>query len=77
MKKTIKLAVVAALALGATSAFATNGSDMIATGAKATGMGGVGIGVRYCLFCHERLRSGLGKNKCTSFRGLAPSINRL
>ena len=47
MKKTIKLAVVAALALGATSAFATNGSDMIATGAKATGMGGVGIGVSH------------------------------
>ncbi|MBU0720699.1 outer membrane protein transport protein [bacterium] len=47
MKKTIKLAVVAALALGATSAFATNGSNMIATGAKATGMGGVGIGVSH------------------------------
>lgn len=29
MKKTIKLAVVAALALGATSAFATNGDIMI------------------------------------------------
>ncbi len=43
MKKTIKLAVVAALALGATSAFATNGSNMISTGAKAAGMGGVGI----------------------------------
>ncbi|MFA6196699.1 MAG: outer membrane protein transport protein [Sulfurimonas sp.] len=47
MKKTIKLAVVAALALGATSAFATNGSNMIATGAKATGMGGVGIGMSH------------------------------
>jgi len=44
MKKTIKLALVAALALGATSAFATNGSVMISTGAKATGMAGVGIG---------------------------------
>ena len=47
MKRTIKLAVVAALALGATSAFATNGSDMIATGAKATGMAGVGIGMSH------------------------------
>jgi long-chain fatty acid transport protein len=47
MKKTIKLAVVAALALGATSAFATNGSTMIATGAKATGMAGVGIGMSH------------------------------
>lgn len=45
MKKTIKLAVVAALALGTTSAFATNGSNMIATGAKARGMGGTDIGV--------------------------------
>ena len=47
MKKTIKLAVVAALALGTTSAFATNGSNMMATGAKATGMGGVGISVSH------------------------------
>jgi long-chain fatty acid transport protein len=47
MKKTIKLAMVAALALGATSVFATNGSDMIATGAKATGMAGVGIGMSH------------------------------
>ena len=45
MKKTIKLAVVAALALGATSAFATNGSALIGMGAKARGMGGVGIGM--------------------------------
>jgi len=44
MKKTIKLALVAALALGATSAFATNGSVMIGTGTKALGMAGVGIG---------------------------------
>ena len=43
MKTTIKLAVVAALALGATSAFATNGSVMIGVGAKSRGMGGVGI----------------------------------
>ena len=45
MKRTIKLAVVAALALGATSAFATNGSVMIGMGAKTRGMGGTGIGV--------------------------------
>jgi long-chain fatty acid transport protein len=47
MKKTIKLAVVAALALGATSAFATNGSNLIGLGAKARGMGGVGIGMSH------------------------------
>jgi len=47
MKKTIKLAVVAALALGATSAFATNGSNLIGYGAKARGMGGVGIGMSH------------------------------
>ncbi len=47
MKKTIKLAVVAALALGATSAFATNGSNMMALGAKSTGMGGTGIGIAH------------------------------
>ena len=45
MKKTIKLAVVAALALGATSAFATNGSTMIGMGAKTRGMAGIGIGM--------------------------------
>ncbi|MDQ1264067.1 MAG: long-chain fatty acid transport protein [Campylobacterota bacterium] len=45
MKRTIKLAVVAALALGATSAFATNGATMIAVGAKSFGMGGTGVGV--------------------------------
>ena len=43
MKKTIKLAVVAALALGATSAFATNGTNMIGYGAKSRAMGGTGI----------------------------------
>lgn len=47
MKRTIKLAVVAALALGATSAFATNGDAMIGVGAKAVGMGGVGIGMSH------------------------------
>jgi len=43
MTKSIKLALVAAMAMGATSAFATNGDNLIATGAKARGMGGVGI----------------------------------
>jgi len=43
MKKTIKLAVVAALALGTTSVFATNGDLMIGQGAKARSMGGTGI----------------------------------
>ena len=47
MKKTIKLALVAAMALGTTSAFATNGANMIAYGAKSTGMGGTGIGVSH------------------------------
>jgi long-chain fatty acid transport protein len=47
MKKTIKLAVVAALALGATSAFATNGSALIGLGAKSRGMGGATIGVSH------------------------------
>lgn len=47
MKKTIKLAVIAALALGTTSAFATNGSTMIGMGAKANGMAGTGIGMSH------------------------------
>ena len=47
MKKSIKLAVVAALALGATSAFATNGSALIGAGAKARGMGGTDIGISH------------------------------
>ncbi|WP_304546016.1 hypothetical protein [Sulfurimonas microaerophilic] len=47
MKKTIKLAVVAALALGATSAFATNGSTLIGMGAKSRGMAGTGIGMTH------------------------------
>jgi long-chain fatty acid transport protein len=47
MKKTIKLAVVAALALGTTSAFATNGSTLIGQGAKARGMAGTGIGMSH------------------------------
>jgi len=45
MNKTIRLAFAAVVALGATSAFATNGSTMIGVGAKALGMGGAGIGV--------------------------------
>ena len=45
MKKTIKLAVVAALALGTTSAFATNGSALIGLGAKSRGMAGTAIGI--------------------------------
>lgn len=40
MKRSIKLAVAAAVALTSTSAFATNGDNLIATGAKALGMGG-------------------------------------
>ena len=47
MKKTIKLAVVAALALGTTSAFATNGSNLIGLGAKARAMGGATIGMSH------------------------------
>lgn len=47
MKKTIKLAVVAALALGATSAFATNGDNLIGLGAKTRGMAGTGIGMSH------------------------------
>lgn len=41
MRKKIKLAVVAALALGTTSAFSTNGSILIGTGVKARAMGGM------------------------------------
>jgi long-chain fatty acid transport protein len=47
MKRTIKLAVVAALALGATSAFATNGSALIGMGAKSRGMAGTSIGISH------------------------------
>lgn len=47
MKRSIKLAVAAAMALSATSAFATNGDTMIGVGAKAVGMGGVGIGMSH------------------------------
>jgi len=47
MKNKIKLALVAVLAISATSAFATNGSVMIGTGAKALGMAGTGIGMSH------------------------------
>lgn len=47
MKRSIKIAVAAAIALNATSAFATNGDAMIGVGAKAVGMGGVGIGMSH------------------------------
>jgi len=47
MTRSIKLAVSAALALSATSALATNGSNLMGLGAKARGMGGVTIGVAH------------------------------
>lgn len=47
MKRSIKLAVAAAVALSATSAFATNGDHLIGMGAKARGMGGIGIGMSH------------------------------
>ncbi|MDD4855562.1 MAG: outer membrane protein transport protein [Sulfuricurvum sp.] len=47
MKRTIKLAVAAAVALTSTAAFATNGDSLIGTGAKARGMGGAGIGMSH------------------------------
>jgi long-chain fatty acid transport protein len=47
MKRSIKIAVAAAIALCGTSAFATNGDAMIGVGAKAVGMGGIGIGMSH------------------------------
>jgi len=47
MTKSIKLALAAAMAMGATSAFATNGDNLISTGGKARGMGGVGIATSF------------------------------
>lgn len=47
MKKTIKLALVASMLLGASSAFATNGDIMIGQGAKARAMGGVGVATSF------------------------------
>lgn len=47
MTRSIKLALAAAMALGATSAFATNGDTLIGLGAKTRGMGGIGIGMSH------------------------------
>ena len=47
MRKTIKLALITAMALGTTSVYATNGSALIGMGAKARGMGGVGISMSH------------------------------
>ena len=47
MTRKIKLAAAAIIALGSTSAFATNGDHLIGLGAKARGMGGVGIGMSH------------------------------
>jgi long-chain fatty acid transport protein len=47
MKKTIKLALVTGLLLSSTSIYATNGSNLIATGAKARAMGGTNIGISH------------------------------
>lgn len=47
MKRSIKIAVAAAIALSTTSAFATNGDHLIGLGAKARGMGGIGIGMAH------------------------------
>ena len=43
MTTTIRVSLAATLVLAATSAFATNGDHLIGLGAKARGMGGVGI----------------------------------
>jgi long-chain fatty acid transport protein len=47
MTRTIKLAVAAAMALGTTSAFATNGDNLIGLGAKSRAMGGTGVAAFY------------------------------
>jgi len=47
MTRTIKLATAAALALGATSAFATNGDHLLGLGAKSRAMGGICIGMSH------------------------------
>ncbi len=47
MKRSIKLAVAAAMALGSTSAFATNGDNLIGLGAKSRAMGGTGVAAFY------------------------------
>ena len=43
MKKTIKLALTATIVLSATSAFATNGVNLMGIGAKSRAMGGTGV----------------------------------
>ena len=43
MSRKIRVAAIAALALGATSAFATNGDNLIGLGAESRAMGGTGI----------------------------------
>jgi len=45
MKRSFKLTVAVALAIGSTSVYATNGVNLIGTGAKSRSMGGVGIGM--------------------------------
>jgi len=47
MKNQTKLALTVIIALGSTNLFATNGSNLIATGSKARSMGGTGIGVSH------------------------------
>jgi long-chain fatty acid transport protein len=47
MKNSIKLALTAVMLLSSTSVFATNGSNLIATGSTARAMGGVGIGTAH------------------------------
>ncbi|SFV75146.1 putative facilitator of salicylate uptake [hydrothermal vent metagenome] len=44
MKNMMRLSMASVLLLGATSVFATNGSNLIATGSTARAMGGLGIG---------------------------------
>jgi long-chain fatty acid transport protein len=47
LKKTLQQTTAAAMILGATAAFATNGDNLIGLGAKARGMGGIGIGMSH------------------------------
>ena len=47
MTRSIKLAVSVALALSATSVFATNGDNLIGLGAKSRAMGGVGVATKF------------------------------
>jgi long-chain fatty acid transport protein len=47
MKKSLKLTVAVALAIGTTSVYATNGVNLIGTSAKSRAMGGVGIGMPF------------------------------